>query len=149
MDPAALHRARPLRRWPAPDGSRAARRRARVCCAGTSHTARRSDPFERFAQQLALELPQLLQGGPEAYHAYAFATVRMVGAAYELAASSVEWLFGDRGARSAAPMRLIVDGCKVLGFRLARRREFDAGPLCESLREGWQAAMAALEGVVG
>ena len=109
-----------------------------------------SDPFARFGEQLAADLPSLLQAGPEAYHAYAFATVRMVGAAYELAASAAEWLFGEADAAAAAgPMRAIVDGCKVLGFRLARRREFDPGPVLGTLSEGWVAAMAALAEVVG
>ena len=52
----------------------------------------------------------------------------MVGASFELATSAAQWLFGGRSEAAAAPMRTIVDGCKVLGFRLARRREFDPGP---------------------
>jgi hypothetical protein len=108
-----------------------------------------SDPFARFGAQLAADLPQLLEAGPEAYHAYAFATVRMVGAAYELAASAAEWLFGDQAEPAAASMRTIVDGCKVLGFRLARRREFDPGPVLDALSEGWVAAIGSLEEVVG
>jgi len=109
----------------------------------------RSDPFARFGEQLATDLPQLMEAGPEAYHAYAFATVRMVGAAYELAATAAKWLFGDDAEPAAAAMRTIVDGCKVLGFRLARRREFDPGPVLASLSEGWLGAIGALEGVVG
>ena len=109
-----------------------------------------SDPFERFGEQLSLDLPSLLAAGPEAYHAYAFATVRMVGAAFELAASSALWLFGDAAAESAAAaMRTIVDGCKVLGFRLARRREFDPAPVLLSLSDGWRGAVGALEEVLG
>jgi hypothetical protein len=116
------------------------------------HLAHRpaSDPFERFGAQLAAELPSLLQAGPEAYHAYAFATVRMVGASFELAASSAQWLFGEAEAENAAAaMRSIVDGCKVLGFRLARRREFDPTPVLSSLSEGWHGAISALEEVLG
>jgi hypothetical protein len=73
----------------------------------------------------------------------------MVGAAYELAATAAQWLFADDAARAAAAMRTIVDGCKVLGFRLARRREFDPGPVLATLSEGWVGAIAALEEVVG
>jgi hypothetical protein len=107
-----------------------------------------TDPFERFGEQLALELPALLAAGPEAYHAYAFATVRMVGAAFELAASSAQWLFAGDAEDAAAAMRTIVDGCKVLGFRLARRREFDPGPVLASMSEAWRGAMGALEEVL-
>jgi hypothetical protein len=109
----------------------------------------RSDPFERFGDQLARELPVLLESGPEAYHAYAFATVRMVGAAFELAATATDWLLGAEAARAVAAMGTIVEGCKVLGFRLARRREFDPVPILDALSEGWGNAIAGLEEVVG
>ena len=115
------------------------------------HLAHRpsSDPFERFGQALALDLPVLLEAGPEAYHAYAFATVRMVGAAFELAATQADWLLGTGAAAATAPMLTIVEGCKVLGFRLARRREFDPAPIVASLSDAWKHAIAALEEVVG
>ncbi len=115
------------------------------------HLAHRpaSDPFERFAESLARELPVLLDAGPDAYHAYAFATVRMVGAAFELAATQAAWLLGTDATSAVAPMRTVVEGCKVLGFRLARRRQFDPEPIVESLSEAWRQAIAALEEVVG
>ena len=109
----------------------------------------RTDPFARFAEALVEDLPLLMQAPAEAYHDYAFATVRMVGAAFELASSSAEWLFGEAAAPAVASMQAIVDGCKVLGFRLARRREFDPVPLLEPLGERWRRSMAALEEVVG
>src|SRR5262249_12851564 len=45
------------------------------------HLARRpaTNPFERFGAALERDLPTLLEGEPEQYHAYAFATVRMAG----------------------------------------------------------------------
>jgi hypothetical protein len=115
------------------------------------HLAHRpsSDPFERFGDALGRDLPVLLQAGPQAYHAYAFATVRMVGAAFELAATQAEWLLGSDAAPATAPMLTIVEGCKVLGFRLARRREFDPAPIIESLGGAWKQAIAAIEEVVG
>ncbi|MGA3360446.1 MAG: DUF1839 family protein [Solirubrobacteraceae bacterium] len=115
------------------------------------HLAHRpaSDPFERFAQALDRDLPMLLEAGPEAYHAYAFATVRMVGAAFELAATQAEWLLGADARACTAPMRAIVEGCKVLGFRLARRRAFDPEPIVAPLGDAWKQAIAGLEEVVG
>ena len=107
----------------------------------------RSDPFERFGEQLVRELPVLLEAGQEAYHSYAFATVRMVGAAFELAASQAQWMLGADAASAMTAMRTVVDGCKVLGFRLARRRPFDPEPVLASLSEGWRGAIAALEEV--
>jgi hypothetical protein len=53
-------------------------------------------------------------------------------------------MFGERGARAATAMNTIVDGCKVLGFRLARRRTFDTGPVLASLGDAWVETVAAL-----
>lgn len=115
------------------------------------HLARRpaTNPFPRFAAQLERVLPELLAGDAEAYHAYAFATVRMVGSAFEVCASHVAWLLGadDRGA--AEQLTGIVNGSKVLSFRLARRRPFDPRPLLEEQAAAWDAAMASLDEAVG
>lgn len=115
-----------------------------------AHLARRpaSNPFERFAAQLADALPELLAGDAADYHAYAFATVRMVGSAFEVCASHVDWLLGDAGAEAAAQLRRIVDGSKVLSFRLARRRSFDPAPILAELTDAWERGMAALDDVV-
>jgi len=111
------------------------------------HLARRpgDNPFVRFGARLTDDLPGLLEGELAGYHAYAFATVRMVGSAFELAASHVEWLLGDDGAAAVEPMRRIVDGSKVLSFKLARRRPFDAEPAVAALADAWDEAMAALD----
>ena len=58
----------------------------------------RENPFDRFGQQLEQELPALLDGGLERYHAYAFATVRMAGSAFEILADHARWLIGRPGA---------------------------------------------------
>jgi hypothetical protein len=107
------------------------------------------NPFERFRDQLQSSLPALLAGGLDDYHAYAFATVRMAGAAFELAATHVEWLFGRDAERAARAMREIVDGCKALSFRLARRRAFDPRRLTGSLQEAWDRAIDALVTAAG
>ena len=103
-----------------------------------------SNPFARFGDRLSRELPELLDAGIEQYHAYAFATVRMAGAASDLVTAHVEWLLGDGARRVATPLRSIVDGCKVLSFRLARRRAFDPEPIIDSLADAWERAMEAL-----
>ena len=56
-----------------------------------------TDPFARFGDRLVADLPALLDGDPALYHAYAFATVRMAGAGFELLASHVDWLLGPAG----------------------------------------------------
>jgi hypothetical protein len=115
------------------------------------HLARRpsENPFGRFGDQLAEELPALLAGSLEDFHAYAFATVRMVGAAFEIAATHAEWLLGADAEPAAAAMGEIVDGCKALSFRLARRRAFDPQPLLNGLADAWARAISELERQVG
>jgi hypothetical protein len=103
------------------------------------------DPFTRFGSQLAAELPNLLAGDAQRYHDYAFATVRMVGSAFEVGATQAEWVLGDSGAAAAAQMREIVAGCKTLSFKLARRREFDPGPAIAALSAAWTGAFENLE----
>jgi len=104
----------------------------------------RTNPFERFGIALERDLPRLLAGGASDYHAYAFATVRMAGSAFEVAASLVAWLTDDAAEASAAFSR-IVEGCKVLSFRLARRRAFEPGPALEALAGAWDEAMTRLD----
>lgn len=103
------------------------------------------DPFARFGQRLEHDLPDLLAGDEQRYHDYAFATVRMAGSAYEVLASHVDWLLGDEGAAASAALRRIVDGCKVLSFKLARRRPFDPAGAVAGLGAAWTEAMTELE----
>jgi Domain of unknown function (DUF1839) len=117
----------------------------------SGHLTRRppTNPFQRFGLSLTHELPILLGSGLDEYHAYAFATVRMAGAAFEIAASHAEWLLGAPAAPALQAMAEIVDGCKALSFRLARRREFDPEPLVTSLAGAWERALGALTDLVG
>jgi hypothetical protein len=107
------------------------------------HVARRpsENPFDGFGAQLSLILPELLDQSLERYHAYAFATVRMAGSAFETLASYAAWL--SPGA-DTTPMGEIVDGCKALSFRLARRREFDPRPVISTLSDAWDRCMVVL-----
>jgi hypothetical protein len=102
------------------------------------------DPFARFGIRLAADLPGLLEGGSAAYHAYAFATVRMAGAGFELVRAHVDWLLGPGGGAASEALGRIVDGSKVLGFRLARQRPFDPEPIVADLSTAWADAMTAL-----
>jgi hypothetical protein len=109
----------------------------------------RSSPFERFGGSLAVTLDDLLGRGLDDYHAYAFATVRMAGSAFEVAADHVGWVLGDGAADVQQAMGEIVDGCKALSFRLARRRAFDPGPLIASLSGAWERAIDGLDAAAG
>ncbi len=121
------------------------RTRARALVRG--HLARRppSNPFVRFGAQLERDLPRLLEGDAEEYHAYAFATVRMVGSAFEVAGTQARWLLGEEAAGACAALQRIVEGCKILSFRLARRRAFDPEETLQALAAAWAQAMDQLD----
>jgi hypothetical protein len=102
------------------------------------------NPFISWGEQLSEDLPRLLSGEPEDYHAYAFVTVRMVGSAFELCADHIEYVLGADGVPAAAALRRIVDGTKTVSFRLARRRPFDPEPALASLAEAWDEGMKEL-----
>jgi hypothetical protein len=108
-----------------------------------------TNPFERFGEQLEQDLVRLLAGDVEEYHAYAFATVRMAGSAFEVAASHVEWLLGEPAAAASGALHEIVEGCKTLSFRLARRRPFDPDEAVRALAAAWDEAMGRLDDVAG
>jgi hypothetical protein len=114
------------------------------------HLARRPkcNPWLAFGDRLSRDLPSLLAGTENAFHAYAFATVRQCGAAFELAASFAEWLAGEQrhdGDRAVELFSRQASGAKTLLFKLARRRPFQPGAEIEQLAGDWHAAMAALE----
>ena len=103
------------------------------------------NPFGRFEERLAQDLPGLLAGDEAQYHAYTFATFRMAGAGFELLASHVDWLLEGEGTRPVAAMGRIAEGCKVLGFKLARRRAFDPTEAMRALSDAWTEAMGSLD----
>ena len=115
------------------------------------HYARRPtrNPFSAWAENLREDLPRLLAGEPEDYHAYAFVTVRMVGSAFELLADHIDYVLGRGGARAVEALRQIVEGSKTISFRLARRRPFDPEPALASLEQAWDEGMDALGHALG
>ena len=116
-----------------------------------AHLRRRpaDNPFARFGERLSAELPELLAGDLEDFHAYAFATVRMAGSAFEICGDHVRWLFGEDASEVAAATDAIVDGCKTLSFRLARRRPFDPAERVTTLAQAWERAIDGLLALAG
>ena len=115
--------------------------------------ARKPDqnPWVTFGERLASDLSSLLAGTESTYHAYAFATVRQCGAAFELAQSFVEWLGAPDCADTKAAAEAFgrqATGAKTLLFKLARRRRFDPGPEIEQLASEWETAIRSLDCVV-
>jgi hypothetical protein len=87
----------------------------------------------------------------EAFHAYAFATLRQAGAAFELAAACLRWLAPDDANLSAcaADFEAIALAGKTSMLRLARavhaRKSADIAPLLE-LAPAWDRAFERLLG---
>ena len=107
----------------------------------------RRNPWLTFGERLLSDLPGLLAGDQAAYHAYAFATVRQSGSAFELAANFIEWLSGPDSFASNRAYQAFerqAKGAKALLFQLARRRPFDPGPQIRQLAQDWDIAQDEL-----
>lgn len=122
---------------------------ADLLCAARATLARqltrrpKQNPWLTFGQRLAQDLPLLLAGTENGYHAYAFATVRQCGAAFELAKSFAEWIAPEDTLTADALGRQVA-GSKALLFKLARRRVFDVAPAISQLADDWESALAGL-----
>ncbi len=93
----------------------------------------------------------------EEYHAWAFATLRQLGSAFELAALHLKWLGGDdENSLRAQHERIAIDAfesisanTKTLLMKCARaahtKRVFDAAPLIGEMTDAWDRGMLALE----
>jgi len=106
------------------------------------------NPWSVFGERLGRDLPGLLRGTNNDYHAYAFATVRQAGAAFELLKSFVEWMGApDSNCAAAATGALErqVAGAKTMLFKLARQRAFDPTPLVTELAADWDITMRTME----
>jgi hypothetical protein len=116
------------------------------------HLGRRAkdNPVARFGQRFAKDLPWLTSQGLPVYHAWAFATVRQLGAACELAAAYVRWLGDAPLAPAADAFESISNGAKTFILKVARainaKRSFDGGPLFEEMARAWQRGMDVLGG---
>ena len=58
-------------------------------------------------------------------------------------------VFSQRGAEAVEALLSIVDSCKVLSFKLARRRAFDPTPLLAELVDSWERSQALLDALAG
>jgi hypothetical protein len=108
-----------------------------------------SNPVARFAERFGTDLPKLQQEGLASYHRWAFAGVRQLGAAFELAAAHVRWIEpGGRLEASAAAFDLIAQHSKAFILKAARAvnagRALDASPLFIEMAEAWERGMAGI-----
>ena len=105
----------------------------------------RSNPVVRFMERLDADFPDLQQRGLNHYHAWAFATVRQLGAAFELAAGNLRWM---RASDSGVPpdaiehFESISESCKTFILKGVRavnaRRPLAIRDLLGPLAEHWE-----------
>ncbi|HVR02759.1 MAG TPA: DUF1839 family protein [Polyangia bacterium] len=114
------------------------------------HVARRpsDNPIARFGQRFAADLPWITGEGLAFYHAWAFATVRQLGAGFELAALHLEWLGDDGLAPAATAFSALSQTAKAFILKAARavnaKRALDARPMFDEMATAWQAGMDTL-----
>lgn len=105
----------------------------------------RSNPVRRFSERFESDLPALQAAGLSAYHRWAFAGVRQLGAASELAGLYLRWLMPDSPpADRIAAFERIAQHSKTLLLKAARAvnsgRPLDARPLMDEMARDWEAA---------
>jgi Domain of unknown function (DUF1839) len=114
------------------------------------HLARRpkDNPVTRFGARFAADLPWITSEGLAFYHAWAFATVRQLGAAAELAQLHVGWLGDAALSPAAASFASVSQSAKAFILKAARavnaKRALDAGPMFAEMAAAWQAGTDTL-----
>ena len=101
-------------------------------------------------------LPLLLAGDLAIYHAYCFASVRQLGAGFELLASHLHWLDAGRGAalaRAAESFAGVSSAAKTFLLKLARiansGRARDVSSSFSEMADAWERGMDLLAGPLG
>lgn len=110
------------------------------------------NPVNRFAARFAADLPLLHERGLVHYHAWAFTTLRQLGAAFELSGAYLRWLAPHQStaplAEAAAYFELITQECKALILKVARvvnaRRAFEPVEALAPAAQAWDAGMRLL-----
>jgi hypothetical protein len=119
----------------------------------TRHAARcpPTDPIAAFEKRLLEDLPVAQERGLDYYHAWAFATIRQLGSAAELAARSLRWLGAhgpDDFSPEAAHFERIATINKALILKVARavnsRRPLDVAASFQEMSAARAAAVASI-----
>jgi Domain of unknown function (DUF1839) len=118
------------------------------------HLERRpeTNPVRRFQERFERDLPAIQDKGLAYYHAWAFGTVRQLGAAFELAALNLKWLaeHGTEGLEpaiaafdevSATNKTFILKGARVTNSR----KPFDGAALFDNMAGAWDRGLLALD----
>ncbi|HMN42988.1 MAG TPA: DUF1839 family protein [Povalibacter sp.] len=115
-----------------------------------------TNPIPRFRKRFDGDLEHMQQRGLPYYHAWAFASIRQVGSAFELAALNLQWL----GANGVANLERAADSCmeiatlnKAFILKAARavnaRRALDSAATFGAMEGAWERAISVLGERVG
>lgn len=110
-----------------------------------------TNPIPRFRERFMTDLPDMQQRGLPHYHAWAFASIRQLGAAFELGAANLQWLqsngFGGFDPAIEAFLE-IANQNKTFILKAARavnaKRAFDGDAMFGAMENAWQRGMAAM-----
>lgn len=103
------------------------------------------NPVERLAARVRTDLSWLTSATPEAFHEWAFGTVRQCGASAELAAAFCEWIAEAEAAARWASLAETAKSLQFLLARAARGRTVDLDTAFASMADDWQAAQSLLD----
>ena len=111
-----------------------------------------SNPVVRFRERLEADLPAMQQRGLDHYHAWAFANVRQLGTAFELAALNLRWIAGGEQSSSLQESAIAFDSlsaaCKAFILKGARamraQRALDARQMLDPVAALWERGTQAL-----
>jgi hypothetical protein len=108
------------------------------------------NPFSKFKTQLVIDLDWLKQQDIEMFHQYSFATLRQLGACFELSANYLDWLItnGEQKLESAkCAFKSISETAKIYQFQLARvisrGKSLDLTTI-DKMAVSWSSAMTEL-----
>ena len=106
------------------------------------------NPIERFRTRFATDLPVLQEAGLPEYHKWAFAGLRQLGAASELAAEYLRWQWAEEAPTNAIEaFERIANLAKTLTLKAARAvnsaRALDASESFDEMAAAWQIATVA------
>jgi hypothetical protein len=109
------------------------------------------NPVRSFQVRFERDLPGLQEKGLAYYHAWAFGTIRQLGAAFELAALNLKWLTANGSAGlevATAAFERLSEANKTFILKGARatnsRRPFDSAPLFDAMAADWESGMTTL-----
>lgn len=106
------------------------------------------NPVERFRARFATDLPALQHAGLPLYHKWAFAGLRQLGAASELAADYLRWQWADAApANAIEAFDRVASLAKALTLKSARAvnsgRSLDPSDNFDEMATAWQIAMGS------